>query len=471
MILSEMAYWRVPGICVSYVSPKAEGAKGFGIRNINGEAVSEDTVFCIASCSKAMTSAVIAMLVSEGKLDYDKPVKEYLPQFRMADPIAESQTTLRDMLCHRTGLGPHDGIWPSDCSSSEFEERFAHLAPTAPFRKKAQYSNIIYTLAGHVAQQVTGLSWPDLMKKYLFEPLDMTSTTCAAAELISAADHAEPFQVKDGKLTQLKIWDVDTVAPAASVNTTGKDMIKWLRFLTSGGKLTSGRQLISADVFEEMIKKQIDFTDFIEGDNLFPLDGYSFGWQTGRYRDMYILRHTGKIEGYSSIQVFMPEKQIGVSVLLNFHSPTMSLMLTVLYHVLDRLLGLPDCDWAKEFHGEEPVPEADFNDCYVDLFGERYPQAEERNFDPQDGNMTGIYRNPGYDPVEIIKEDDKFYLVNRHMKNLIKPYFGGLYKVVGLKEDILTYDLPMSFIKDRDGNITALALPLEPLTSDIIFTK
>ncbi len=471
MILSEMAYWRVPGICISYVTPECEAVRGLGVRNTNGQAVGDETVFCIASCSKAMTSAVIAMLVSEGKLDYDRPVKEYFPAFRMSDPVAESKATLRDMLCHRTGLGPHDGIWPSDCSPAEFEERFAYLAPTAPFREKAQYSNIIYTLAGHVAMYVTGLDWPELMKKYLFGPLGMDQTTCTVSGLIGADDHAEPFQVIDGKLSQLKIWDVDTVAPAASVNTTGKDMTKWLRFLTSGGKLPSGKRLISEDVFREMITKQIDFTDFIQGDNLFPLDGYSFGWQTGRYRDRYILRHTGKIEGYSSIQVFMPEEQIGVSVLVNFHSPTMSLMLTVLYHVLDKLLGLADHDWAGEFHGKEPAPEADFNDCYVDLFGERYPQAEERNFGPQDDSITGIYNNPGYDPVEIIKEGDDFYLVNRHMKNQIIPYFGGLYKVTGLKEDILTYDLPLSFIKDKGGSITALAIPLEPLTSDIIFTR
>lgn len=471
MILSEMSYWRVPGASVSYVTPDASNVRCFGVRNVQGQPVTEDTVFCIASCSKAMTSAVIAMLVSDGVLDYDKPVREYLPDLTMADNEASQQMTLRDMLCHRSGLAPHDGIWPSDCTSREFENRFAYLMPSAPFRNKAQYSNIVYTLAGHVAQEVTHLSWPDLMKKYLFDPLAMTSTTCSAKDLINAGNRAEPFKVQDGKLTQLKIWDVDTVSPAASVNTTGKDMIKWLDFLIAGGMLPSGKQLIRKDIFKEMITKQIDFTDFIDGENLYPLDGYGFGWQTGNYRGRPILRHTGKIEGYSSIQAFMPEDHIGVCVLLNFHSPTLSLMLTVLYDVLDRLLGLPKYDWPKDFHGQTPPSEADFNDCYSDIFGERYPQAQIRNFDLKDSAITGTYTNPGYDPIKIIHENDGYYMVNRRLKSKITPFYGGLYKVSGFKEDTMTYDMPLSFIKDKDGSIMALSIPLEPTISDIIFTR
>ena len=122
-----------------------------------------------------------------------------------------------------------------------------------------------------------------------------------------------------------------------------------------------------------MIKKQIDFTDFIEGESLFPLDGYALGWQTGLYRGRKILRHTGKIEGYSSLQAFLPDEGIGVCILLNFHSPTVSIMFTILYDILDRLLGLKGEEWNMKFHTKEPLTDSDFNDSYVNLFSDRYP--------------------------------------------------------------------------------------------------
>lgn len=212
-----------------------------------------------------MTSAVAAMLVTEGILDYDRPVKEYVPDFRMFDKTAERETTLRDMLCHRTGLAPHDGAWPSPVSSIEFSNRFSYLRPSAPFRSKAQYSNIVYALAGHIMETVTKCSWPEIMEKYLFKPLEMNSTSCQADALVHEENKAQPFQVTGGRLTQLKIWNVDTVAPAASVNTNAEDMCKWLDFLILKGRSRRGEQLISSDVFEEMIKKANRFYRFHRG--------------------------------------------------------------------------------------------------------------------------------------------------------------------------------------------------------------
>ena len=190
-----------------------------------------------------------------------------------------------------------------------------------------------------------------------------------------------------------------------------------------------GEQLIASDVFEEMIKKQIDFTDFIEGESLFPLDGYALGWQTGLYRGRKILRHTGKIEGYSSLQAFLPDEGIGVCILLNFHSPTVSIMFTILYDILDRLLGLKGEEWNMKFHTKEPLTDSDFNDSYVYLFSDRYPQAIPLKEDPDCAEIQGVYKNPGYDPIEIFSEGEAMILKHRGIKNILTPYYGGLYKV------------------------------------------
>ena len=418
-----------------------------------------------------MTSAVIAMLVSEGLLDYDRPVREYLPELKFADPETTAKATLADMLCHRTGLAPHDGIWPTSVSHREFISRFAFLAPSAPFGSRAQYSNDVYALAGYVAERVSGLDFPEMMKKYLFDPLGMTSTTCTVYDLIDADDHAEPFQVKKGRLTQLKIWNVDAVAPAASVNTTARDMCKWLQFLASGGLSPAGERLIAPETFARMTSKQIDFADFVDDPEVYPLDGYAFGWQTGVYRGKRILRHTGKIEGYSAIQAFLPEAGIGASLLVNFHSPTLSLMLAILYDVMDGLLGYPGTDWPDRFHGRQPLKAEDFNDCYEDIFRARYPKAEAIEAPEPERELTGRYYNGGYNPIDVFYEGRKLCMAHRGMKTRIVPYYGGLYKVEGYKEDTMTYDLPLSFIRDRDGEVRGLALPLEPLTADVVFYK
>lgn len=471
LIYSEMRYWQVPGLSISYVKDDKSYSYGFGFRDKEKNPVDENTVFCIASCSKAMTSAIAAILVSEGLIDYDVPVQQYVPHFRMADKDAEKKVTLRDMLCHRTGIAPHDGIWPDTISSADLCERAAGLSFSAPFRSKAQYSNVIYAVAGYIMEKVTGLTWPQIMQKYLFSPLGMSSTSCDTASLIHSRNHAEPFQIMDGRLTQLDIWNVDSVAPAASVNTTAVDMCKWLSFLVSKGKSPNGKQLITPSVFEEMITKQIDFTDFIEDPQLFPLDGYALGWQTGLYRGKHILRHTGKIEGYSAVHTFIPEEGIGVSLMLNFHSPTISFMFSIMYDILDRLLGVHSPLSTYRFHDNQPPEPQIFNDCYEDLFKKRYPDAIPLHPQTDMSQYVGIYKNPGYGCIEILIKDCRLYLKSRGRKSPLLPYWGELFKVIGFKEDIITYDLPVSFIRDHHKTIRALSIPCEPLTADIIFQK
>ena len=250
-IQEEMCCWGVPTLALSVVREGMEPfTAAFGDIAEKGRTADAHTAFCIASCSKAMTSALAAMLVSEGKLNYDTPVVEYLPSFALADPEASENTTLRDILCHRTGLGGHDGIWPVPETLDQFTRRFRYLLPSAPFRKKAQYSNIMYALAGRLCEQVTGKDWSALMHEYIFSPLKMDESSCTADRLTRSGNWAVPHQVIEGRLTSLSVWNTDTVAPAASVNSTAADMTRWLDFLVRKGETAEGKRLIEESVFE-----------------------------------------------------------------------------------------------------------------------------------------------------------------------------------------------------------------------------
>lgn len=474
LVRQEARYWKVPGLSMTVTQKGREPVFfNFGIRNKEQESVTEDTVFCIASCTKAMTSSVIAMMVTAGVLSYDEPVSSYLPGFSLADKEAQEKTTLGDILCHRTGLGAHDGLWPQRESLGSFIKRFAYLQPSGPFRQKAQYSNIMYALAGRIAEVRSGKPFAALMKEYLFDPLKMYSTTCSAEALAAEKNHAMPFQVIDGNLTELPIWNVDTVAPAASVNTTARDMAKWLDFLTRGGVAPSGKQLIAPEIFKEMITKHISFEDFLPAGDFHAADGYAFGWQTGFYRGLPILKHTGKIEGYSSLQAFLPEEGIGVALLMNLHSPSIAIFHTLLYTVLDEVLALPPIDWSHRFHGQTPPAASEYTDCYINLFAERYPDAVPKKAaaGPWTEGLAGVYVHPAYGALTLYDSENGLRMKFRDLDLSVTAYWGNLFRVEGLKEDILTYSMPLSVIWGADGKPKAATLPLEPAVSDIIFWK
>lgn len=481
LIQREMDFWNVPGLSLSIVKKGHEPyIKSFGWRDKENQLeVTDTTLFGIASCSKAMTSAVIAMLVAEGKLDYDLPVINYIPDFAMMDEEATKRMTLRDMLCHRTGLGGHDAIWPVSKTLKEFSQAFSHLQPNAPFRSKPQYSNIIYAVIGYIAETVTGQSWTNLMKNYLFNPLNMTLANCQAKDMISSDNFAHPYQVLDGKLTKLPVWNVDVVAPAASVNCTAIDMSKWLNFLINKGRTINGTQLIPEDIFETMITKQVDFEDCLGPDEgLYPTDGYAMGWKTGKYRGKSICRHTGKIEGYTSIQAFMPDDDIGISLMMNLHSPTVAIMHTILYTIIDSLLNLSPIDWTYKFRDDKKPTAEDYKDCHVDVFQSIYPDAIPNEM-PSHQLMTsykahsyeGVYYNPGYGFLTIVPQDDKLYMKYRDMFLLIKPYWSGNFRVDNVKEDILTMSIPLNFICDEEQKSIGLKIRFEPLIDDIVFLK
>ncbi|QIB69824.1 beta-lactamase family protein [Aminipila butyrica] len=481
LILREMDFWQVPGLALTVVKKGQEPyTKAFGWRDKERDLKATDTtLFGIASCSKAMTSALIARLVAEGLLDYDTPVIHYIPDFALMDKEATAKMTLRDMLCHRTGLGGHDAIWPVAKNLKEFTQAFPYLQPSAPFRSRPQYSNILYAAIGLLAETVTGKPWAELMQTYIFDPLGMTGANCQAEALSNSVDFAHPYQVLEGKLTKLPIWNVDVVAPAASVNCTAIDMSKWLTFLISKGREKEGLPWIPESIFETMIAKQVNFPDALGSQaDLYPTDGYAMGWQTGSYRGRSICKHMGKIEGYSSIQAFLPDDQIGISILLNLHSPAVSITHTLLYTLLDTLLALPKVDWTHKFRSDIRPTAEDYQDCTLDFFSARFPDSLQDAIPSQNlssayslKDCQGVYYNPGYGLLTIESREGQLYMNYRDMSLPMTPCWTGNFRVTGVKEDILTLTLPLSFIWNAQGKSIGLRIPFELLVDDILFLK
>ena len=224
IIKKEMDYWKVPGCAISVLKDgKQFESTGFGYRNKEENLpVTADTQFGIASISKSMTSALIAVLVGKGILDYDEPVTTYAPKLIMNDPRAGSMT-LRDMLSHKTGFGTHDALWPGDRSREELAESMKYIKPCSNFRGEPIYSNVIYALIGYVAECAANETWDNLMQKYIFDPLKMERTNCSVNIMKKDFNFAVPYRYRNGRLNPLKIWNLDMAGPAASVNSTWRN--------------------------------------------------------------------------------------------------------------------------------------------------------------------------------------------------------------------------------------------------------
>lgn len=468
-----MQFWKIPGFAAAVIKDgQIISCDGVGVRNITDrKAVTKDTRFAVASCTKSMTSALIAMLVDDGLLDYDVPIREYIPHFRLNDPIASFQVTLRDLLCHRSGLGGHDGMWPAKISRAEFTRRLQYLKPNVPFRAKAQYSNIMYILIGHVAECVTGKSWEQLMKERIFLPLNMTESSCYTKDLYAASNHAEPYAIQNGKLYQLKPWNIDLAGPAASVNSTAGDMAKWLAMQINGGSV-NGKRLIQPATFKEMHQPQSvleDATGAVPG--FASCHCYGFGWRIGQYRGFEVQKHRGEIEGFSSMQAYLPEQKLGVVLLTNLHAFCGPFLYTILYTAFDKLLGLPKINWAEKFHPLTQRNKFPTELAKCDLLPDSPAADTKLSHNPK--AYTGVFQNEGYGKIHITFLNDLFYLQFQDAENLpMQHYHYETFKVNGIKEDTIIYSLPLTFLTNpQTGKVDGFLLRLEPSVNDILFKK
>ncbi len=261
---------------------------------------------------------------------------------------------------------------------------------------------------------------------------------------------------------------MDLAGPAASVNSTANDMAKWIMMHIAGGKTEDGTVLIQPETFREMHSVQSQFEDSVGNGDFYECINYSMGWRTGTYKGHEFHKHTGKIEGYSSIQAFLPNEGIGVVILTNFHSPTVPFMYSTLYTILDEVLGLEYENWIERFHGDELPKEEDYYDCDVNYFKEEQILGTQPTLSLN--QYTGTYYDKGYGTLRIVERNNELYMQYRDMDLPLKHYHYDVFKADDVLEDILIITLPVSFIVNN-GKTEAVAVRFEPMVPDIAFEK
>jgi CubicO group peptidase (beta-lactamase class C family) len=403
--------WEVPGVAAAIVyKGRVVYLQGFGVKELGRPGrVTPDSIFPLASCSKSFTSAALALLVDEGKAGWDDPVRKHLPWFHLADPLADANVTLRDLLCHRTGVDSHDLLWyRAPWGLDEMIRKAGKLEPSASFRSAFQYQTVMFAAAGQAAGAAAGTTWSDLVRKQLLTPLGMRRTTLTTAEAraLQPADNlAGPHRrTAEGKIEPIPWYDLNEPNPAGSVHSTARDLANWLQFQLDDG-MFGGRRLVKAESLAEtrtgqMLLRREGATRDLNPDS-FQLS-YGMGWVIQDYRGELLVMHGGAINGFRAQLTLAPRAGLGIALLNNLDNTLMNLALS--NTLVDLYLGLPAKNWNGFYlaftRNEEKARAAHDKAFRARRRPNTHPSRALAAY-------AGTYEDPAYGTARVTLEDGK----------------------------------------------------------------
>jgi CubicO group peptidase (beta-lactamase class C family) len=480
--------FEVPGLAVAIIKDgKVVVAKGYGVRRLGESApVDEQTLFGIASNTKAFTAAALAILVDEGKIAWDDPVTRHLPGFQMYDPYVTREMTIRDLLTHRSGLGLGAGdlmfFPPTTFTRDEIVFRLRYIKPASSFRSKYAYDNVLYLVAGQVVAAVSGKSWDDFIKQRIFAPLGMTASNTSVKDLRPGGNFVSPHQKIEGRLQTVPYMNIDNTAPAGAINSNVADMAKWVIVQLDEGIINGGedenRRLFSQRQSREMWLAQ---TPIPTGNPRPPLSAlranfsaYGLGWGLTDYRGYKVVSHSGGLLGMVSRVRMVPSLKLGIVVLTNQEAG--GAMEAITFHIIDHYLNAPATDWISAFRtvAEQQLAQAKEVEK---------KQSSARNAESkpslQPAKYAGRYSDPWYGEITIALEEGKLVLRFSRTPGLVGDLEHWQYNtfVARWRDRSLNADAFVTFALKPDGSIDQMKMvPVSPLTDfsfdfqDLLFT-
>lgn len=457
LLEQERKRFGVPGLAVAVVADgEVALSRGFGHRDAAAtESVTDHTLFAIASCTKAFTATLLATLVSDGLLDWDTPVREYLPRFRLRDPVANEMATVRDLLCHRTGLPRHDLTWYANplLDRPQIIDRLRHLESSASFRSTWQYNNLMFLTAGYLAGELLGTSWEAGIRDRLLEPLGMTSTCFSPGEASATGDWARAHLERDGALTEVPRVDFPACGPAGSIYSSAVDLTRWLLLNASDGRI-DGREIIAPVALHETRQPTMPVADEGPWSEVLSV-GYGLGWMVEVYRGHRIIQHSGGIDGFSSRVVIVPERGFGVALLANLDGS--SLPQACAYHALDEALGLEPLPWGERLYDRERST----RDSSSQARSDRVNSTRTKNPPTHPATAyNGSYAHPGYGTITVNLDGHTGTLVlgDRTFSLSHRNYDSWTASAPTIDRTHI-----VTFGQDEDGEIDVLRAAWEPL--------
>ena len=470
--------WESPSLAVGIIKDnEIVLCEGFGNRDNEHKATSK-TLYPLASCSKAFTSALAAIMVDEGKLSWDTPLVQYLPNVRFYDDYMTSNITLRDILSHRTGLPRHEYSWyGTDFTKEELIFNLRYLEPNQPIRTRFQYNNYGYILAGYAIEKVTGKSWEECVEEYILKSLGMNRTNMFIDALIQDDDHAVPYDREDPSSDMMKGQkQIDfykmphedyekkvgsPVGPAATVNSCVEEMLKWVSMHLNEGEF-EGKQIISKESMKQLHKPTMilpQLMDMPQSETTLP--SYGLGWFVENYRGHTLVQHGGNINGFSTNTSFIPDLNLGVVVLTNMN--VSDLHVAIAKEIYDHYIGVESGNWVKRYHefqSEQSKKRLDFTKYFTK------DKVENTSPSHQLEEYTGVYKRDGYTPIEIYLKDNDLYLKFTDADTKLTHYHYDTFitnDLMGGGE--IPVGLPLTF------NVTPFRSNIESITIQLCFEE
>lgn len=471
-----MTEYHVPGLGVGIIKDgQVVLAKGYGFRDVEAKApVTPRTLFAIGSNSKSFTAVLLAMLVDEKKLEWDQPVRTWLPDFQLYDPYATREMTPRDLVSHVSGLPRHDALWYGRSFTREqLYQRLKYLEPSTSFRNTWQYQNLMFMTAGVLIERITGKTWEDQVRTRIFTPLGMTRANTSTNDLPGSDDFSWAYDYRGGQVVKIPYRNIDPVGPAGSINASIEDMLKYVQFRLSFGT-AGGKQLVSAaqDSIMQSPRSVVPGGWTFQGTTEVGPDTYGLAVAVTSYRGSRMIMHGGGIDGFISQMAWLPNEKVGIVVLSNSTNsggngnPVPN---ALTFHIADRMLGLSKIDWlarakVQSARGDSIQKARRAQDLKDRVAGTKPSHPLEA--------YAGRYEHPGYGVIEVRCGTTALEVImDSHQAPLQHVHYDAFEVVPQTQGAGVLANVRFNFGMDAKGAINTVSARLESSVKPIEFTR
>ncbi len=467
----------VPGIAVAIIKDgKTVHLKGYGVRSLDSKIpMDEKTLFGIASNSKAFTAAALAMLKEEGKLDWDDKVVDYIPEFRLYNSYVTEDFRIRDLLCHRSGMGLGSGdlmIWPdgTDFTRMDVINNLKHLKQVSPFRTKYDYDNLLFIVAGEIVGKVSGLGWEKFIEEKIMKPLEMGKSASSFKRLDDISNVIDPHAFVEGKVQVVSRTTNELMNAAGGIYSSVEEMAKWANYLLESPKLVY-----------ELWTPQTIIPVRNPGHYNTHFAAYGLGFRLADEKGYKVVSHTGGLAGMVTKMTLIPEINLAIIVFTNQQSGAAFSAIT--NQIKDAYFGITGVDWIERYSAASSGSSTNANKILKDVFevvdlnNKRMTSDERRE---TLAKILGKYADPWFGEVNLTQKEDKVIFTAIRSPGLVGEVFwykGNTY-VVKWNDRGMDADAFLLFETDYNGKIKGLKMKaISPLTDfsfdfhDLNFSK
>ncbi len=447
--------WNIPGLAIGIVyNDQLVYSRGFGYRNLEKKLpVENTTLFPIASNTKLFTATAACMLSEEKKLSLDKPVKTYLPDINFFTDELNAKVTLRDMLSHRTGLPRYDGFWVNaSYSRKDLVAKVNYMKPQFGFREGYIYNNVMVAVAGIAMEQVTGISWENIIRQKILQPLQMTATCFSSSDMKNNGNYSLSYFEDNNKQLQPRQYEAQSEAlgPAGVIKSSVEEMSHWMIAQLNGGKYKGSQAIPTSAINQTLVPNTIEDYQgrWPELSNAL----YCLGRTIQMYKGYKITSHTGSIDGFYSNLTFVPDQHLAIFIVHNAVEAG-SLRSVISLPVIDRLLDLPATGWSQRY-----------------LAGRFFDKAQEKkardsvkalrvsNTNPSHSltAYTGTYTHPAYGNIKIELQNNQLVMIIRSQQSLLYHFHYDQFITDESKTD--KPDFRLTFLTGTRGDIASIRM-------------